>query len=119
MVGMLQVIQGPDQGQAFLFGKHIIPVGRAAELLGVTGIRLNDSHVSRLHCRIDWQGEKVLISDAGSGSGTWVNGERLAAPRELLPGDLLVLGETHLEFRWSDKDLKPTVAWQPAESDES
>jgi pSer/pThr/pTyr-binding forkhead associated (FHA) protein len=119
MVGVLLVIQGPDQGQSFPFGKHTVPIGRAADLLGVTGIRLNDPRVSRLHCRLEWQGEKVLISDAGSGGGTWVNGERLTGPRELRPGDVLVVGETYLEFRWSDNDQKATISWQPTRADES
>ena len=112
MFGVLQVIHGPDQGQRFVFGKHDMPIGRAADL-GATGIRLNDPRVSRVHCRLEWQGERVLISDAGSGGGTWVNGERLSVTRELQPGDVVVIGETYLEFTWSRDDEKATIAWQP------
>jgi pSer/pThr/pTyr-binding forkhead associated (FHA) protein len=119
MFGVLQVIQGPDQGQTFQFGKHTVAIGRAADLLGVTGIRLADPRVSRLHCRLEWQGERVLVADAGSGGGTWVNGQRLTAPRELQPGDVLVVGETYLEFRWSRSDEKSTIAWQPPGQDPS
>ncbi|HEX5272611.1 MAG TPA: FHA domain-containing protein [Gemmataceae bacterium] len=119
MFGVLQVIQGPDEGQSFQFGKHTVAVGRAADLLGVTGIRLNDPRVSRLHCRLEWQGERVLVTDAGSAAGTWVNGERVTAPRELQPGDVLFIGETYLEFHWSHNDEKTTVAWQPPRSDQS
>jgi pSer/pThr/pTyr-binding forkhead associated (FHA) protein len=118
MFGVLQVIQGPDQGQTFQFGKHTVAIGRGADL-GVTGIRLNDARASRLHCRLEWQGERLLVSDAGSAAGTWVNGERLTAPRELHPGDVLLVGETYLEFRWSRNDEKSTISWEPPEPGQS
>jgi hypothetical protein len=104
MFGVLQVIKGPDQGQTFQFGKHPVAVGRAADQLGVTGICLNDPHVSRVHCRIEWEDDYVLVSDAGSLGGTWINGERLTGPRYLHPGDVLVVGESYLEFRRAHND---------------
>ncbi len=117
MFGVLEVIQGPDKGKTFQFGKHTVAVGRAAELLGVTGIRLSDPRASRLHCRLQWQGDSVLVTDAGSAAGTFVNSERLTAPRELQPGDVILIGETYLEFRRSDTDEKSTVSWQPGGPD--
>jgi pSer/pThr/pTyr-binding forkhead associated (FHA) protein len=118
MFGELEVIQGRDKGQTFRFGKHPVAIGRGADL-GVTGIRLSDPRVSRLHCRLEWQGEQLLVTDAGSVAGTWVNNERLTAPRELQPGDVLFIGETYLEFRWSDSDEKSTVSWRPPTTEES
>jgi pSer/pThr/pTyr-binding forkhead associated (FHA) protein len=119
MFGVLEVIQGPGQGQTFQVGKHTVALGRDPDRLGVAGIRIADPCVSRLHCSLEWQGERLLVSDAGSAGGTWVNGERLSAPRELQPGDVLSVGDTALLFRWSRDDERPTAPWPSRESDQS
>ncbi len=111
MIGTLKVVQGPDQGRTFSFGKRPVTIGR-----GLTnGIVLNDPEVSRTHCEIAWQGERVLVTDTGSGGGTWINGERLTGAREIQPGDVLAVGASHLAFQWSRDDEKPTTACPPPE----
>jgi pSer/pThr/pTyr-binding forkhead associated (FHA) protein len=115
MIGTLQVIQGPDRGKIFYFGKRPTTIGRAP----TSGIVLNDPQVSRSHCEVAWEGERVRVTDAGSGGGTWVNGERLTADRDLEPGDVLTVGETRLEFKWSQEDSLPTIPWQPPRPEES
>jgi pSer/pThr/pTyr-binding forkhead associated (FHA) protein len=109
MIGILQVIQGPDLGKRFSVGKQRTTIGRGP----TNGIVLTDPKVSRAHCAVTWEGERVLVADAGSGGGTWVNGERLTAARELQPGDLLAVGGTHLEFKWSREDEKSTTSLDP------
>ena len=60
---------------------------------------LNDPGISRKHCRIYVADGGILIEDAGSSSGTWVNGERLSAPVRLADGDEVQLGGIHIEVR--------------------
>jgi pSer/pThr/pTyr-binding forkhead associated (FHA) protein len=109
MIGILQVIAGPDRGKRFTVGKRPTTIGRAP----TNTIVLTDPQVSRNHCEIAWKGDHIQVTDAGSGSGTWVNSEKLTEPRELQAGDLLAVGETHLEFTWSREDEKATTSWKP------
>jgi pSer/pThr/pTyr-binding forkhead associated (FHA) protein len=60
-----------------------------------------------------------VVSDAGSASGTWVNGKQIRTPQELRTGDVIVVGQTKLAFQWSDMDQKPTEGWQPSKLDQS
>jgi pSer/pThr/pTyr-binding forkhead associated (FHA) protein len=109
MIGILQVIDGPDRGKRFTLTKRPMTIGRSP----INGIVLTDPQVSRAHCEIAWAGDRVLVTDTGSGGGTWVNGEKLTEARELQAGDLLAVGETHLEFKWSREDEKVTSSWEP------
>ncbi len=57
-----------------------------------------ESSVSRLHARLTRSGDEVMIADAGSTNGTWVNGERIAADRILRPGDQVMIGSVQARF---------------------
>jgi hypothetical protein len=48
--------------------------------------------VSRLHARVERQGLRYVITDAGSANGTYVNGRRLTEPHPLQNDDLIGLG---------------------------
>lgn len=63
--------------------------------------------VSRLHARIGRDGPRFLLHDAGSANGTFVNGERLAAPHLLADRDQIGLGGPAPLLRYLDPD--PTV----------
>jgi pSer/pThr/pTyr-binding forkhead associated (FHA) protein len=108
MIGILEVIAGPDRGKRYYVGKRPLAVGRSP----ASGIVLGDPTVSRTHCEISWEGDQVRVTDKGSHGGTWVNGERLNGTRPLQAGDLLALGETRLEFKWSHEDEKATTSWE-------
>ena len=111
MLGTLAIIQGPDQGRSHSFGRQQkLTIGRGTN----NAIRLNDSQASRVHCEVAYDGDRVVVTDAGSSSGTWVNGVQIKAPRDIQPGDVIVVGETHLAFQWSDADQHPTEAWDPS-----
>jgi hypothetical protein len=56
-------------------------------------IVLADTEVSRQHARITKTPGGFVFEDLGSTNGSFINGERLLAPRVLKPGDLLGLGE--------------------------
>ncbi|MFH1177377.1 MAG: FHA domain-containing protein [Acidobacteriota bacterium] len=55
-------------------------------------IRLREDTVSRLHAALLWYGNDLVVEDLGSSNGTFVNGERVQAPRAIQAGDLLRFG---------------------------
>ncbi len=57
---------------------------------------LDERSVSRRHARLVWDGEAWWIEDLRSRFGTQRNGEALAAPAPLAPGDRLLLGRLEL-----------------------
>jgi predicted component of type VI protein secretion system len=57
-------------------------------------IVISDAEVSRRHARIYKVGETFMIEDLGSTNGTFVNGQRLAGPHALQPGETVRFGET-------------------------
>ncbi len=80
---------GPTPGETFpLEGDQLI-IGRDPS----NTIAINDAEISRKHSRLTFQGGKHVIEDLGSTNGTFVNGQRLAGPVVLKPGDVVSLGE--------------------------
>jgi len=80
---------GPTPGVTFpLEGDQLI-IGRDAS----NSITINDAEISRKHSRLSFQGGKYVLEDLGSTNGTFVNGQRLAGPVVLKPGDVVSLGE--------------------------
>jgi len=55
--------------------------------------------ISRQHCKLDAdEDEELIVSDLGSSNGTFVNGQRVKR-HELVPGDVLALGEVTFVVR--------------------
>jgi len=80
---------GPTPGVIFpLEGDQLI-IGRDAS----NSVAINDAEISRKHSRLSFQGGKYVLEDLGSTNGTFVNGQRLAGPVVLKPGDVVSLGE--------------------------
>jgi DNA-binding response OmpR family regulator len=65
------------------------------------------SIVSRLHAKIEREGPRYQLVDAGSANGTFLNGKRLQAPHVLSDRDLIGLGAATAILRFHDPD--PTV----------
>jgi predicted component of type VI protein secretion system len=71
---------------------------------------LVDSEVSRQHARVTQTPGGFVLEDLGSTNGTFINGERLVAPRILSAGDLIGLGENvTLTFEIASTDAAATV----------
>jgi hypothetical protein len=66
-------------------------VGRNSE----AEIFLVDPSVSRNHAVLEFRGNDVVVRDAGSTNGTFVNGERVQL-RTLRPGDRVAFGKTEM-----------------------
>jgi DNA-binding winged helix-turn-helix (wHTH) protein len=69
-------------------------VGRDEE-----GIQIDSATVSRRHASIRVSGSEAVIEDLGSKNGTFVGGERIAAPVRLKDGDEIRIGSVVSHFR--------------------
>lgn len=87
----LTVTQGPDAGQSYALGIQC-RVGRGAD----NEIRLSDPQASRQHALIQRQRDGYVITDQGSGNGTYVNGQLIGKPTPLAPGDTITIGNTQM-----------------------
>ena len=77
-------------------GKKTIRIGRAVD----NDLQLDDPRVSRYHAVIERIGARYRIRDLRSHNGTFVNGERVDARRELFlaEGDVINIGGARLNF---------------------
>jgi hypothetical protein len=55
-------------------------------------LRVEAQNVDFHHARVLWDERGVVLSDEGSSTGTYVNGERIGADHPLLDGDRICLG---------------------------
>jgi hypothetical protein len=85
----LTVIGGPHDGE-------ILQIDAPSERLLGSGptchLKLDLTNLAPVHARLVWDARGLILSDAGSETGTYVNGERLAGERALADGDRLFLG---------------------------
>ncbi len=80
------------RGELLVFREPVV-VGRAPD----SGLRLDDDEfASSQHARISPADNGLWIEDLGSTNGTFVNAARVTTSRQLLPGDLVKVGETEL-----------------------
>lgn len=71
------------------------------------GLPLSGRGIADHHCVLEVANGGVVVRDNGSHAGTFVNSERLDAPRLVAPGDRIYIGEYQLEF------VAPTRAVAP------
>ena len=106
----LVVRTGPNPGMAFDLTKEVTLLGRDV----TNDIALGDAEVSRQHARLTRTPGGIVVEDLGSTNGTFINGERLVAPRVMAMGDLLGFGETvTLDFESSAPEGAATVMGGP------
>jgi len=96
-VGRLTVRSGALAPREFLIGEAL-ELGREPD----NDAMLPDPKVSRHHARIRRDGERYELADLGSSNGTFVNGERIAAPARLEDGDVILIGDVELIFSQRD-----------------
>ena len=92
MSAQIQVILGPDRGQTFLLPTGTLTVGRSH----ATDTKLTDASVSRVHCRIEFDGQRAVLVNV-SPKGTQVNAAPVAE-QELRHGDIIRVGGTEIRF---------------------
>lgn len=71
-----------------------IIIGRAA-VDGVLTI-LNDSAVSKFHCRLYLKDDSTFIEDLNSSNHTFLNGAVVTVPTPIKSGDIIKIGNTQL-----------------------
>jgi DNA-binding winged helix-turn-helix (wHTH) protein len=106
------VVEEPDAAESRFAGSFVsedreflIPLGEALVGRGEgCRVRLASPLVSRVHARVRADDGRVLIEDAGSKNGTWINGERIEQPVELGDGDEVAFGLFRVVFRNTGED---------------
>jgi hypothetical protein len=89
----IRITGGPAQGQQIDIGQEL-QIGRSA---GADGRLGDDPEISRQHARISRNpAGQLVVEDLGSTNGTYVNGQRIAGPTPLNPGDTVQMGRSTL-----------------------
>ena len=91
----LVVAQGVHSGK-------VIPITTADFVIGrdpQCQLRPASPAVSKQHCGIAVRDGKVYVRDCGSTNGTFVNGEQIAAEREVKSGDRLRVGPLEFDLK--------------------
>jgi Zn-dependent protease len=93
---------------------HDMTIGRAP---GST-LQLDDPAISRRQARISVTGAEVLLEDAGSSYGTWLDGRRLDGPQSLRDGSRIRIGNHELvvERHRDDAEEGRTIVVRAGES---
>ncbi len=99
----LLVFQGKSSSMFRIPRNRDVLIGRAKDV----DLHLDDASVSRKHARLTMVGTEARLEDLGSHNGTFVNGEKLTAPRRLSSGDVINICTASLVFHSSAR-LQPT-----------
>jgi eukaryotic-like serine/threonine-protein kinase len=105
----LLVIDGADQGSFYLLpeGGKILVGNRQKQ----ANICLNDFYVAPVHCEVAVGAGKVTVCARATPAGTLISGKRITQPQELLPTEVLRVGNSHLRLDAADD----ATAWGQAD----
>jgi tetratricopeptide (TPR) repeat protein len=99
MKAEIKIIAGREAGQVFSVGEgDTLTIGRSLD----NEISILDEKSSRCHCKIDHDGDGVLLVDLNSLNGTYLNGRSIAR-RHLSHGDRFKAGSSHFEILFDGK----------------
>lgn len=88
MAAILIILSGKHQGKRLTLPEGEAVIGRDESCQ----IRLATNEVSRQHCRLMCDGDRVVVYDLGSRNGTLVNDVAIHGHAELQAGDILRVG---------------------------
>lgn len=102
----INVIAGPSAGRFFELAKgQTLLVGRGDQ----SQAQIADPSVSRIHFQIGCDGESVTVSDQGSSSGTFVDGNPVK--NAVIPfGSVIQAGDTRFRVEDLDRPTEKTMA---------
>ncbi|HEV7557739.1 MAG TPA: sigma 54-interacting transcriptional regulator [Kofleriaceae bacterium] len=84
-------------------------VGRGPD----AGLSIDDPLVSRAHAQLLVVPDGLRLMDLGSRHGTLVNGERVIAPRLVVSGDVVTIGNVLVVVRHASRSVVPSVSDLP------
>jgi predicted component of type VI protein secretion system len=100
---VLQVVRGRSASTTLKLADGVTSIGRHDDCL----IRIKSSQVSRRHCEVFEDADKLTIRDLGSSNGTFVNGKKVAGQQALKPGDELTVGAVTLRVAKIGQSVSP------------
>jgi signal transduction histidine kinase/pSer/pThr/pTyr-binding forkhead associated (FHA) protein len=77
---LIKVVGGSMKGSEFKAQKGEISFGRGQE----ADIQIHDPLISRVHCKLNWEGGNWYIEDLNSTNGSWMMGKKLTK-KSILP----------------------------------
>lgn len=95
----LTVVAGECAGMRFELGPKPVVIGRVPP----ADMVIDDSQISRKHCRVTMAAGEVFVTDLGSSNGTLVDGKRISGNAFLPPGARLQIGGHTLEHEFRDR----------------
>lgn len=104
----LYVHRGPEVGRDYELYGSMVTIGRDIP----NHIVINDSELSRYHCRLIWNGDGYQVEDLGSDHGTFINGRLVSGIQPLQHGDAVGLGEGIL-CSYYDRDISAKPPTMP------
>ena len=101
------VVQIKDEPELHRELGECLSIGRSPD----NGLALADSKVSRRHAEVRLVAPgRYRVSDLGSANGTWLNGRKLAVPRDLQNGDVIQIGSASLRFEMESAPIDDAPA---------
>lgn len=87
------ILREPGQPELdFPLSEGVVTLGRSRS----ANIRLADPEISRIHCSIEVEGDRVWLSDCNSQLGTLLNGKPISAKVSLADGDRISIGSIEI-----------------------
>jgi diguanylate cyclase (GGDEF)-like protein len=99
---VVKILSGHEAGRVQLMTGDTLVVGRAS----TCDLRIDDSSLSRQHCRIRKTNGVFFVEDLESRNGTQVDGVRIKAPVRLEDGALIQLAATTIIMFSHQEDLE-------------
>ena len=104
--GRLEVLTGGEtltRGRIFKVDGKGLRVGRGKH----NDIVLPDHFASIDHAVFRLQKGQTILEDLGSTNGTWVNGEQIHSPVQMVAGDYVKIGSITFQYsRWQNESSK-------------
>jgi predicted component of type VI protein secretion system len=110
----LVVAKGKRAGKVLPISDPQFVIGRHKECQ----LRASGSTISQHHCALLIRGGQVFVRDFDSTNGTFVNQQRVQGERELVPNDLLQLGQLafHIRIEYDGEESSLPAAEKADES---
>lgn len=105
----LKVIGGKNDSREIRIPGNEFIIGRGDE----AHLKPSSELVSRRHCSIKIENNRVVVADEGSRNGTFVNGNQIHEPHFAVAGDILRVGRLQFEIVIDvaqPSDKRPAVA---------